>query len=779
MMFSLFSFFLLVGCGGSGGGSGDSGGFSLSTNSLKFEASWDEPDLPTKEVTVTSNSGSIYLSVSSSGDALSSAILSTNNSSKAKIKITPKAPSSFDESKIYYETITVTACSDNVCSTGTKAQKTIKVQTTITGGPSIIVDNSPITFSMNEVDTEAPSPKSFKVKWAGDSFSEWSAYINWNNYHLKPYRYASSAINSSEGLVTIIPYTGNPSEMIDGTTIITATAASGAVRRFQGPKVEIKVNPAISLDGDLNFTFDSKSKLEDLTRTLTLSTSTQRPVSWTLTAPYDPWIKLSKTEGTSTGNQTVTLTLDKESIDRLSMGDTKYYLELKVDDEMFDHFEFSNTQFYKSYTGLINMTLPQIRGFGPRATLPGTDTDILVRGRGFPEALVELNFGNTKLPVKEFRSENELLISSSGLAEGSYVPQLWFDTGIFERNQASLHITEALNPINAKYSFDSEINISAFTFSPANNALYIVSSGNTENDICTSTLQKITLDSTGLSASSVDLELCDVRQIATSFNGRDLILVEAGYTFFRYPMNDLESGQLTTIRHVNEETTSRLYELRLSADETATLVRESTLETKLIVIDLNPGQFIGHKFELDGYSRFIFEETDGSGFGLMNYNSRYDNFNDFYRVDSQLQTILLERSTFDLGNVASRSHRQAQASKDMTVIYARSDAGSYPIQYEFIYPYNNIRRPWNDYNDSFDRAFALKPDGSGFYADRNGVDIAEYTISGLGDSIGFSGTIIDTVNDEFNDELLLTPDGKQLFHISLGGMITLYDLDQY
>jgi hypothetical protein len=186
---SLIFLFLTVlcfsGCGGSGGGgSVASPNLSVSTSEIFFGGAvsgFPQPSDQTVTGTVTNYSGTLYLYIAYTANGIANVLPPVLNGSSGTSTIMPKSTGALGKG-VYFDTITISACSDAGCSNHLPGSpKTINV-TYVVGIATV-----PSTLSFSSAAGTAPPPQTVTVYHYQNNQNWASSYLflsgsGWMNY---------------------------------------------------------------------------------------------------------------------------------------------------------------------------------------------------------------------------------------------------------------------------------------------------------------------------------------------------------------------------------------------------------------------------------------------------------------------------------------------------------------------------------------------------------------------------------------------------------------------
>jgi hypothetical protein len=177
LIFLFLTVLCFSGCGGGGGGSAASPNFSVSTSEIFFGApASGSPQASDQTVTgtVTNYSGTLYLYIAYTDTGIANVLPPVLQGNSGTSTIMPKSSSALGQG-VYFDTITISACSDAGCSNHLPGSpKTIKV-TYVVGIATV-----PSSLSFSSVAGTAPPPQTVTVYHYQNSQNWASSYLFWS-----------------------------------------------------------------------------------------------------------------------------------------------------------------------------------------------------------------------------------------------------------------------------------------------------------------------------------------------------------------------------------------------------------------------------------------------------------------------------------------------------------------------------------------------------------------------------------------------------------------------
>ena len=388
----VFNLLVLTACGGGGGGGGPN--YSISTNSLTFSAaSATDPTPSAKTFDITVNSGTVYLAVLYSGNALNNVTTTSTSANTIQVTVYPEAPSTLGVST-QTGTISVYGCSDVNCNTQISGSpKTVNVTYTIDGmtaSPANInlaaaVSSSSSTVQSTITNSLGTASWSSSITYFGGT-SGWLTLSPTNGSSLP----ASIGFTAS-GLATPNTYRANVN-LTSGLSTLTI------------PVSYVVSNSLTPSTASLSYSINNSPSTSDLTRQF--SPGAYTGVTWTASSDVR-WLDVSPTNG-STSN--ITASLDQTQLDTLFNG---------------------------TYNGTItivpsvgnNVTIPvtltvdrtQVNYVAPYVATSNTADNVILRGENFNQStILNVKFGSINASTFSVNSATEISAAHPTLTAGNY-----------------------------------------------------------------------------------------------------------------------------------------------------------------------------------------------------------------------------------------------------------------------------------------------------------------------------------------------------------------------
>ena len=414
---------LLAACGGGGSSGSNETSYDRSPDSLSFSGVLGEPNPAPQGITVTVQSGTVYLAATRSGAAIADATLAIGSSSAA-IVVYPALPATLGPGT-HTGMITIYGCNDSNCNSHVRnSPLTTAVTYTVSG---ISVSQSSVNLTGVEgVNTNAVP---IAVSHSGGSTS-WTSSIN--------YATGSGWLSVTPGSGSSLPGTINVvgNSMLAGTYNATITLTAGGHTR--SIPVTYTVTRALTVTPtSLAFTIDRSSSAAALSQQIVVGTNygsgPSRVLDWTAT-PNVSW--LAPASGNTSNQNVLTAALAPATLETLANGNHSGTITLS-----------SSVANVSPITIPVSLSfnVPKVDAVAPYVATTGRADQVIIRGAGLTAlTAADVLFGSTPADSITSVSASEIKANHPALSAGSYLVRVQNNSGL-NRSTGTLVVVDAPN----------------------------------------------------------------------------------------------------------------------------------------------------------------------------------------------------------------------------------------------------------------------------------------------------------------------------------------------
>ena len=316
----IFCALMLTACGGGGGGGSGGGGsppaaqrLTLSTNQLNFAAATNGAPIG-QEIsgTISGSPQAVYVTIAHTTEGIASVSQPTITNERATSYVTPRYPSGLQQG-VYQDTITVTACPNQACTTQfAGSPQTVNV-TYIVG---IAANMSTVTAQV--IEGRSPAPQTLELRYFGGA-APWSAaptYSSGNGW-LTIQQSSTTDLPASASLAFAPLVTGNYAASLR------VSVAPGTNRAaIRDIPVIYTVLPLLNIVAPAPFVVTNEQPAAGQNRSVVVATrDPARQTAWTaqLQSPT-PWLTLATTSGNAANGDAFRVELVPAEVAKLRNG---------------------------------------------------------------------------------------------------------------------------------------------------------------------------------------------------------------------------------------------------------------------------------------------------------------------------------------------------------------------------------------------------------------------------------------------------------------------------
>jgi hypothetical protein len=305
-------------CGGGGGDDGPPAPppeqLSLSTNQLNFAAAKNSPISQGQEIsgTISGTPAAVFVTIAHTNVGISSVSLPAILNGRATSTVATRPASTLQEG-VYQDTITVTACPNQACTTQfSGSPQTVNV-TYIVG-----IAATPTTFAAQAVEGATPAAQNLDLRFFGGS-AGWSTSTTYSS--------GNAWLTVQQASTTALPSTANlsfaslPAGDYAASLRVSVAPGSGNASTRDIP-VTYSVLPLLNIIAPAPFTVTNQQAAAGQNRTIAVGTrDAARQSSWTaqLQSPA-PWLTITSASGNTANSDSLRVELVPVEVAKLRNG---------------------------------------------------------------------------------------------------------------------------------------------------------------------------------------------------------------------------------------------------------------------------------------------------------------------------------------------------------------------------------------------------------------------------------------------------------------------------